>query len=265
MKHLFRSLIIPVLFLQSACSFLPVSYNDIDLFNNIENKYAIDIYTRKKSNFFPNEWLSPPINASFSRLEKKEAHRFALLLEKALSKYPLQVISANLNAIGLSKKLTFYGVAYGGTYTANTIYLSSKGEKQGYSDKYLISNFHHEFSSILLWNYPFPKEKWISSNPDNFQYQYERSGRKAGLEALKNEVLHFEGSEELYKKGFLTRYSLSGFEEDFNIYSAFILGNSEEFRTLMDKYKAIEKKFRIWLEFYNSIDKSFTSVSLFNQ
>lgn len=242
---------------------MPPSYEKGDIFNTIENKYGIEILVSGDPGFFPSEWLLPPISARSSELSQKQAKRFSSLLEKALLRYPFKVISENLNGIALSKSLSFYDVKYGGTNSTSTVYLSSKGKKFGYSDSYLISIFHHEFSSILLRNYSFPREKWLSSNPADFEYKYENYGRNAGVEAIKHEKELLNGSEELYQKGFLTQYSVSGFEEDFNMYSATILTKPEEFKAQMNKYEAIKRKFNIWLDFYNSIDDSFTDVSIF--
>lgn len=249
----------------SACSFLPPSYEKDDMFNTIENKYGIEVLISDDPGFFPREWLLPPISAKSSKLSQKQAKRFSGLLEKALSRYPFKVISENLNTIGLSKSLSFYDVGYGGTNSTSMVYLSSKGKKFGYSDDYLISIFHHEFSSILLRNHAFPKKKWLSNNPTDFEYKYENYGRKAGVEAIKHEKELLNGSDELYQKGFLTQYSVSDFEEDFNMYSATILTNPNEFKAQMNKYEAIKRKFNIWLDFYNSIDDSFTDTSIFGQ
>jgi hypothetical protein len=261
----YKILIIQACLVINACSFLSPSYEKDDLFNSIENKYGIEVLMSDDPGFFPKEWLLPPISAKSSGLSEKQAIRFPSLLEKALSSYPFKVISKNLNGIALSKSLGFYDIKYGGTNSTSMVYLTSKGKSFGYSDSYLISIFHHEFSSILLRNYPFPRKKWLSSNPDNFEYKYENQGKSAGVEAIKHEKELLTGSDELYQKGFLTQYSVSGFEEDFNMYSATILTNPKEFKAQMNKYEAIRRKFNIWLDFYNSIDDSFTNTSIFGQ
>lgn len=234
------------------------SDKELSCLNDLESKYKIKIYYKSFKEVIPKEWTSNPINANLTKISNKELKRFPRLLKEVLYKYPHAVILKNLKGVCLAKKMTFYGTQFGATNSIDIIYLTSGGENNGYTNQYLYEAFHHEFSSILLRNYNFPRNKWLSCNPKDFKY------KGGGVQAIKKNIASQKGTKSLYKKGFLAQYSLSDFEEDFNLYSEMIFVQPKIFKSLSKEYKAIDEKFKIWLSFYQSIDKSFTQDFFFN-
>ncbi len=232
------------------------------MFHTLEKRYGITVKHAYDGDFFPRSWIEKPISARFTPLDDEELKRFPSLLEKALSRYPERVIRNNLKGINLAGGIYFYNLRYGGTYTGTIVYLTSGGVRKGYTDTYIIGSFHHEFSSILLRNYRFPKSEWLAANPKGFSYRFTDHG---GRRALQDGSDSLTGTAKLYRDGFLNQYSTAGFEEDLNEYSGRILTDPAGFKKLMKTYPRIEKKFRVWLSYYRSVDRVFTEDYIFNR
>ncbi|MFN8577589.1 MAG: hypothetical protein U0354_12100 [Candidatus Sericytochromatia bacterium] len=246
--------------------FIPESYaknNSINnnpsnnLFQEIKYKYNVDIRYTRMGKYFPDYWIKQKIDIDFQEIDLNEVKRFPKLLDKALSTYSLNTIKKYLKNVNLFKSLYFYKTNYGATYDHNSIYMTSNGIKNNYTDSYLINIFHHEFSSLLLMYNKFPEEEWKSWSPRGFKYN------NGGLEALKNNKYSLYGSDDLYKLGLLSEYSLASFEEDFNVYSGLILENPNNIYKLIKKYPYIKEKFKIWIKYYNSIDPQISEKNLF--
>jgi hypothetical protein len=152
--------------------------------------------------------------------------------------------------------MSFYKVDYGGTNSADAVYLTDDGEKNGYNDLYLEQTFHHEFSSILYRNYTsFLNERaWLAANPPGFDY----IDPENGVGAIRNNQSSQELDTALCKKGFLTQYSESGMENDLNTFAQHIFSPSPGFWDLVDNYPRIATKFNLLVLFYNSISPLFT-------
>ena len=220
----------------------------------IEEEFGrkLKIEYRNAENHLPKEWRRAAISARLTPISESELRRFPALLREALSRYPKEVITRNLRKIVLSDSISFYGLEYGATYSSDTVFLSSKGRDLGYTDRYLIEGFHHEFSSILFKNYRFAEKNWGYLNPKGFEY----SG--SGVHALKKlETSSLEGNAELYRKGFLAPYAVSALEEDFNVYSGIALSQPQRLSELMRRYPMVRKKFYAWLDFYRSVHPRF--------
>lgn len=230
-----------------------------NLFKDIEKKYKIKVFYKNSEDYFPEAWITEEINPKLFLISEKELKRFPKLIDKELAKYSPSVLNKNLKGIYLSKAIEFYNVGFGATNSDNGIYISSDGIENNYTDHYLIGMIHHEFSSILMRNYEFKEDEWISWNPREFSY------KSGGVQALKDHEDSLDGNEELYKQGILSQYSLASFEEDFNVYTSMIFSEPKKFYQLMQKYPLIKEKFNIWLKFYNSFDKKITEDYLFNK
>ena len=230
------------------------------IFDKIKKNYGIKVYYQDNNDFFPQSWRNKIVNPKLSIISIAELRRFPFLIAKELSKYSKNTITENLKGIYLAKSLSFYSdnVIFGATNSSDGIYITSNGIEKYYTNEYLTHIFHHEFSSILLRNYKFPQLEWESWNPREFAYS------NGGTQALRDKKDKLSGDESLYIQGILSDYSLASFEEDFNVYSGMIFAEPEKFYELTKKYPAIKEKFKIWLSFYNSIDKKFTEKYLFD-
>ncbi|MCS7078338.1 MAG: hypothetical protein NZ455_16620 [Bacteroidia bacterium] len=202
---------------------------------------------------FPTKWLYGPISATYSFIEEREKNRFVPIILKAMRKYPAAVLKKNLKRIYLVGYLSFYGVKFGGTNSNDCLYLCNEGSHRGYTDFYLEQIFHHEFSSILLRNYPqyFQKEEWIKYTKHEFQEG------ATGVDAIKNGTNKTEFDEELCHKGILYQYALSTLENDFNSYAENIFCPTKEFWKVVEQYPNVRQKLYLIIDFYHEINKEF--------
>lgn len=269
-RFLHISIAISLLLIGLAKAFLlysdkTFSKEEIDRwFMPVTDEYGIRIVYQIEDDFFsPLE--NPPIPAGPWRGSKvvpinhRILARYPDILLKALSKYPKDVIRNRLKAIFFSEEINAGGFKYGGTYDPfrRIIYLVDNG---GQSERLAISNFHHEFSSLLLNSRSFYLNPWINQNPRNFIYF---SDVYKTWEELHNKIdLSTEAKSEDFKKGFMSVYGQTSFENDFNEYSAMIFTYPEKFKKLMNQYPRVRAKFLVWLDFYQKIDPIFTEEYL---
>ena len=218
----------------------------------IDEKTGVAISFTVDENTFPYHWLSNEINGKGISLDKIEIERSLAVVQKALSKYPQELIAANLTKIYVLKYIEFYGVEYGGTYYNGVLYLVNNGIELGSTDFYIEKSLHHEFSSVLLENYRdnFKKEEWIALNELDYG--------NGGVEALKNGTVGQTLAHKLNRKGFLYEYAVSSFENDFNSFAENLFIPKANFYTQVKKNTKLSKKLELIIEFYNSIDKTFT-------
>lgn len=196
---------------------------------------------------FPGKWLGGEINAKATRIDSSYTEQSLRVLQKALQKYPLEIVTTYLNKIFVLNTLEFYGLRYGGTNSLSNIYLCNRG----FSDHWLEMAFHAEFSSLLLRKNEaaFDKEKWIQQNDESVAYG------NSGVEALKVGKTSIVFNEALAEKGFLYEYALSSFENDYNSIAENLMMNRDEFWELAKKYPRVMAKINIVIGFYKQIDK----------
>lgn len=274
MKRFFQiSIVFSLLLIGLAKAFLlysdkTFSKEEIDRwFMPVTDEYGVRIVYQIEDDFFsPLE--NPPIPAGPWRGSKvvpinhRILARYPDILLKAMSKYPKDVIQNRLKAIFFSEEINADGFKYGGTYDPfrRIVYLVDNG---GQSEKLAISNFHHEFSSLLLYSRSFYLNPWIEQNPRNFSYF---SDVYKTWEELYNKIdLSAEAKSEDFKKGFVSVYGQTNFENDFNEYSAMIFTYPEKFKEIMNRYPRVRAKFLIWLELYQEIDPIFTEKYLLGE
>ncbi|MFN8575672.1 MAG: putative zinc-binding metallopeptidase [Candidatus Sericytochromatia bacterium] len=143
----------------------------------------------------------------------------------------------------LVEKLYCFGVSYAGTNSRDAVYLDV-----GFND--IEKTFHHEVSSILLRN-----------NSDKFdRYDWNKLSRGASTSSA-NAINHGLNSTkynpELFSKGFLTDYSMSNAENDFNMYAENIFAGGKEFWDIVDSNPIVKEKTDIVINFYNKINPMF--------
>ena len=202
---------------------------------------------------FPLDWQTKEINATGVNLDTAEIARSTKIIKRALKKYPLEVLRKNLVKIYVLKSIEFYGVGFGGTNSTDNLYLTNDGAENGYTDDYLEKTFHHEFSSILLRNYPefFPLAKWNAINNDSYQ---DESG---GVEAIRSNTADTEFDENMMLKGFLFQYAMTDYENDLNSFAENMFCPKKDFLSYVEKYPRIYKKYNYVKEFYQKIDAGF--------
>lgn len=183
-----------------------------------------------------------------TQIALEEALRYLPIIETFLNAYPRTLVRYNLKRIVLAKNLEFEGKGYGGTYSESTIFVTSKGESLGYDDAFLLDLLHAEFSSILLTYYPdlFARKRWLKANEASWNYE------GSGVEMLGTTGL-FRQTRSLLKRGFLTPYSTSSLENDFNTVTKWLLTRPAALAKLCAKHPRLAKKSRVVRDFYRAL------------
>jgi len=235
------------------------------LFEPVTSKYGIKIVYEIGDDFFsPSK--NTPIPAGPHRDSKvkpiyhRALVRYPEILQKAFAKYPIPVIKNHLHAIYFAREINHDGLKYGGTYDPfrGIMYLVNMGWQAENDSIYAI---HHELSSLLLKRHSFYINPWEDFNPRGFKYLFDRSETHRDIVDIYDNI-SLTGTEDDYKKGFVTDYGQTNFENDFNEYSAMIFTYPEKFKKIMNQYPRVRGKFKVWLEFYQKIDPIFTEEYL---
>jgi hypothetical protein len=237
------------------------------MFEPITSKYGIRIVYKIDGDFFSN-LDNPPVPAGPDLRSTVIPIRFQVLaqypqiLEKALKKYPMDVIEKYLKGIYFAGEIDQGGFKYGGSYDPfrRIVYLVNKGRQ---SEDDAISTFHHEFSSLIMAHNSFFINPWIEKNPKNFIYFGDRYD---SWKALKKDIaISNNGNQEDYKNGFMNTYAQTNFGNDFSEYSAMIFTYPEKFKKIMNRYPRVKAKFLVWLNYYHKIDPVFTEEYFLGQ
>lgn len=219
-------------------------------------QYNINFVYEVDDSFIDNALIGPNLNNKAEQISDYELSRYSVLLAELFSTYPEVVIKNEIHTIKLASSLILYGVSYGGTSIESTLYLTSSGSGNGFTDTYITELFHHEFSSILMRNHHFPQDKWSMVNPAKFKYA------QNAYEILRaiSEDTETTGSDALYKNGFLTKYSMSTLENDVNIYVEAVFTKPNHLKNLINFYPMVKQKFLLLKQFYLSIDPDFSTL-----
>jgi hypothetical protein len=229
--------------------------NNASTLENSKNKksgYEFTIEFVVDNNTFPDSWKTSEINAKGSSLDSSEYERSMKIIQKALQKYPVEVLNENIKKIYILKSMEFYGLLFGGTNSNDIVYIVNSGIDNGYSDKFVEQTFHHEFSSILLRNnrHLFPEKDWSKFNKLPYG--------EGGVYALKNNIDNINLDTNIMKQGFLCQYAMSDIENDFNTFAENLFCPNENFRLYTRQYPEINNKLNIFIKFYSQINDTFT-------
>ncbi|MEZ5014333.1 MAG: hypothetical protein R2794_08585 [Chitinophagales bacterium] len=218
--------------------------------------HGVHIHLTYSAEIFPESWLEDPINAEGGQLKDTEIPRTIHALDLALAKYPEKILTYNCPDIYCLEWMRFYDVGYGGTNTNDAVYVTNAGLEMGYTDAFLESSFHHEFSSILFRNFGglIDTTSWISGNPAQFEY----GDPSGGAEAIRNGLAATDIDPELCAVGFLTQYSMSSMENDINMLAEQLFNPDPSFWQMVKENPRLAKKVDLLIAFYHQLDKSFT-------
>jgi hypothetical protein len=233
---------------------LAITCNTVDAQTGITDlRSGIEIVFVTEEDMFPESWTEGEINGEAGSLSVSERRRSGNILKIALSKYPISVIKENLTKIYVLKFLKFYNVPYGGTNSNDIVYLTNRGEDEGYTDLYLEQTFHHEFSSILLRNSSdlFFNTKWESVNNDDFVYG------NGGVQAIYEDQASLIFEEIYHEQGFLHQYAMSDVENDFNSIAENLFCPHPQFWEIYESYPQIRLKTELTIKLYHSINEEF--------
>lgn len=230
---------------------------EYDLFDWRKTFYEDNIIFTADENIFPGEWLVPEINAKGESLSEGEIERSKIIIISALDKYPTQFLKYNLKNVYILKSLSYSGVNAGGTNSFDCVYIANDGVNMGYTDIIIEKEFHHEFSSIILRNYwyIFKESAWRQVNPAGFSYFDEAGG---GVGAIKEGKTSSDFNVQAHESGFLYEYAESSLENDFNSFAENIFMGDDSFFNTVGNYEKLQMKLDLIVEFYNTIDPTFT-------
>lgn len=223
------------------------------LYSLATHTYAQEIKLQDKiliydgaSPLFPKAWLKGKIKARADSPDRLKIATDTTEIRIAVSKYPLNLIQKEIRNIFLVGDLQFSGVYFTGTISNNVLFIASKANKD------IQRTFHHEFSSILLRNYaPFSFEtKWKKISPELLNCK--------STTAIKEGYYSLEQNTFLLNKGYLSAYSLSNWENDFNMYAENIFSGEPQFWNLVDEYPLIKSKTKLVIDFYQQVHPVFT-------
>ena len=104
----------------------------------------------------------------------------------------------------------------------------------------------------MLRNYaPFSFEtKWKKISPELLNCK--------STTAIKDGYFSLEQNAYLLNKGYLAAYSLSNWENDFNMYAEYIFSGDPQFWNLVDDYPLIKEKTKLVIDFYQQLHPVFT-------
>ncbi len=245
-------------FLYRYCLWLPLIFC---LFHDVEaqpgyydQRSGVEVLFPSKLSIFPHQWSGKKVNPDIRPVSKEEIGRLEDLLSHAFSKYPLDLLNSNLDRVYVLKSMKFYGLPYGGTNYQHSIYLCDDTDNPWFTDDYIEQVFHHEFSSILIRNFPscFDKTKWLSLNPSSFSYG------NGGADAISKGLASMALDPAMIDQGFLSEYSTASLEEDINVFAQNLFTGGREFWRLVDLNETIRQKTRILISFYHKINPVFT-------
>ncbi len=204
---------------------------------------------------FPPAWSRPDVNAQAEPLDGAEVVRSRVLVQRAMAAYPGPVIAENLRRVFVFRTLTFYGLAYGGTNSNDTVYLTNQGPERGYTERYIIGSFHHEFSSILFRNYArhLDRRAWKAANRPGFAYG---DGGAAALKAGRASTAY---EPRFMADGFMCEYATASLEEDFNTLAEAVFMSGPELRARLDDYPRLRRKAILLGRFYVAVDPGFAA------
>jgi hypothetical protein len=216
----------------------------------------VRVVTSADSAIFPESWRKAPVLASGEVLPNDQIKRAQMILERALKKYPPQVLLADLKAVYVLAELRYSGVITSGTNSRTSVYLKMGDAKKGFTDAHIEGVFHAEFSSILLRNHArhLDKDAWNAVNPPGFRYLGN------GVDAVRQKVAGTVLRDDLHEKGFLVEYAQSTLENDLNGFAKMLFNGEAELWEVAARFPKVQRKLDLTLAFYQKIDAAFSEA-----
>lgn len=216
--------------------------------NRLAKTYQLDIKAGDTRLFFPEQFAVSDGELPILEMEMTtfaDASESLDGIEAALTTYPKGFVSKFINAIYISGPMLMEGAEAGGTYSRNSIILSNISDKNGTNFNYenSLRGVHHELSSLIYLRSPFVNLAWQgllpeSWNPTSSNYEALTQDRSIGPD---------------YENGFLSTYSKTNIENDFNIFAEFAFSEPEKLRDLAAKYPTIAKKLSLFITAYKQV------------
>ncbi len=201
---------------------------------------------------FPEEMTSAPVNAHATPLcWQVDVDRAVAAVLNGLVKYPDFVLSSNLKAVYLIERLKIYDTQVGGTADlfGQRVYIANP-----YSACWIERVFHAEFSSVLISWHPWNISRWLSENPEDFTY-----GDDA-IAAIREGQVSNELNRRLAEDGFLTSYSMTSVDNDFNAYAQYHFLPEPLLWEIVSTYPHARRKSALMVDFYQALHPQYTNA-----
>ena len=199
--------------------------------DQLSKQYEVKILCKGKS------IVDYKMDFSFVEAEQEMIDDATRAVKSFLSSYEKNFLKARINSINLFKDIEFLDSPVGGINHKGHIWLTLDSFSKQRIDKIYQGILHHEFSSNI---YKFVdldlRTQWKNINSI---YEYSISFLKKCLKDIK---FCNSSSEKLFTDGFLTNYSLTDDENDFNVYAEILFTESPYIKDLAQKYPKIKNK-----------------------
>lgn len=118
----------------SVAGLFPSSFEDKD---EIPDKIGpVKIITKISDAFYPSYWTNDAkIKPVAQAADLEQIKRMIPLIKSFVKDYPEDLLRDNLKGIYICKKLQFYGKDFGGTNSADGVYICIRTVKEGYTNK----------------------------------------------------------------------------------------------------------------------------------
>lgn len=219
---MFKYLLSCMLLLFSSTAF---SYECTKEVDQLSRDYEIKIVCKSYSYYGAHVTENTPPQSAIDS--------YTSILKQFITSYNKEFLKNNIQEIRLSYPLTYNGVEVGGVSNGNKILINIAPHDR---DFYLKA-INHEFSSNILKKLHYTNiMAWRKlSGSYNESPSYFRR-------CLTDGNFYRENSEENYSNGFLTNYSLTNPENDFNVYAERIFTNDSALKYYSSKYELILRK-----------------------
>jgi hypothetical protein len=209
------------------------------------------VLDQASADIFPESWRSPKISARAEPLDDTERERCRKIVERALAKYPEEMLTVTLKKVYCLGRIEYSGVAAGGTRSMSAVYVVCK-PTYGSADVERI--IHAEYSSVLFQNHRqhFDEVAWIAINPADFSYL------GGGVQAVKSGQAMRPSDEATREMGFIKEYAKASVEEDFNCHVASLMMGDASYWEAVEKHPKLKAKSDLVIRFYSKIHASFT-------
>lgn len=209
----------------------------------------VRVATSSSVEIFPESWRGGKVAAGAEALPDDRREEALRVMEAALAKYPAEVLSEHLHTLYLLGELRYRGVITSGTNSRTAVYVKIGPMEKGFTARHNEGVFHAEFSSILIRNRPkfLDQEAWKAANPPGFTYLGD------GVDAVKQGKARTKADSSLNAQGFLSQYSQSTLENDFNGYAARLWTGDAALWQLAKEHPPIQQKLTLVLRFYGQL------------
>ena len=209
------------------------------------------VLDQASADIFPESWRTPKVNAKAELLGETELGRCRNIVDRALGKYPADLLTTTLKKIYCLGRLEYSGAVTGGTRSRSAIYVVCK---PSYASTDVERIIHAEYSSVLFQKFPqhFDAEAWKAVNPADFRYL------GGGVQSVKSGQAKLPSDEATQVQGFIKEYAKASIEEDFNCHIAPLMMGDAAYWNAVTKHPKLKAKSDLVIGFYSKIHASFT-------